>query len=353
MDLKEYYMNLPYDLSGSRSKNRFRIELLWGIDKMLDLMETDSNFVMVFDYVCDIEVHLSDGFEFYQLKTHKMKSNSYNVKKLTNIKTDNAEGSILGKLYVLKTMLNEKVKLAIVTNVPYSFEKKKVEYICFDELPELEKEKIIEKLKEELNVDDVDLSQIFYICTDMNLKNPENAIQGKLVISFMKIIGSEVERPCALYNLIYNEVSEKACYEMRNNTYESVVKNKGITRKDFECMLKSHSNAEKTGVKQAMEYVDGIKSISERRKYKGAISKIINGMDISKKLKENESIISKYLVRAEAKNEDLGAMDDLIKNMHDKFDGCFPIEYSDEEKSAFYLVVVCRFLEGYYDENDI
>ncbi|NLI93102.1 MAG: DUF4297 domain-containing protein [Peptococcaceae bacterium] len=63
-------MSLPYDLSGSRSKNRFRLELLWGISKMLDIYNY-SDFAMVFDYVCDIEVHSQTGFEFYQIKTHK------------------------------------------------------------------------------------------------------------------------------------------------------------------------------------------------------------------------------------------------------------------------------------------
>ena len=34
MDKEKYYMNLPKDLSGSVAKNRFRLELLWGISKM-------------------------------------------------------------------------------------------------------------------------------------------------------------------------------------------------------------------------------------------------------------------------------------------------------------------------------
>ena len=71
-------MLLPHDLSGSMSKNRFRVELLWGIDKMLDMCDT-SDFTMVFDYTCDIEIHFTDKFEFYQIKTQvrcKMKLNT-------------------------------------------------------------------------------------------------------------------------------------------------------------------------------------------------------------------------------------------------------------------------------------
>ena len=47
-------MGLPCDLSGSRSKNRFRLELLWGISRMLELMESANDFTIVFDLVCDI-----------------------------------------------------------------------------------------------------------------------------------------------------------------------------------------------------------------------------------------------------------------------------------------------------------
>lgn len=36
-----YYMNLPFDLSGSRSKNRFRNEILWGLKKILELYKQD------------------------------------------------------------------------------------------------------------------------------------------------------------------------------------------------------------------------------------------------------------------------------------------------------------------------
>lgn len=45
------------------------MELLWGISKMLDVYDT-SDFTMVFDYACDIELHLADGFEFCQIKKH-------------------------------------------------------------------------------------------------------------------------------------------------------------------------------------------------------------------------------------------------------------------------------------------
>lgn len=55
--LEGIYGQLPYDLSGSMSKNRFRNEMLWGLSKIFDLFKEGKDFCVVFDYVCDIEVH--------------------------------------------------------------------------------------------------------------------------------------------------------------------------------------------------------------------------------------------------------------------------------------------------------
>lgn len=95
IDLQDYYMNLPSDLSGSRSKNRFRVELLWGVDKMLELLNKPDDFVMIFDYVCDIELHFNNKFEFYQIKSHKPGSSSYTPDKLTKRNSDKDDGCII------------------------------------------------------------------------------------------------------------------------------------------------------------------------------------------------------------------------------------------------------------------
>ena len=68
--LEDSYLKLPYDLSGSMSKNRFRNEMLWGLEKMFELYKTNQDFFMVFDYVCDIEAHLDGKIEFFQIKTN-------------------------------------------------------------------------------------------------------------------------------------------------------------------------------------------------------------------------------------------------------------------------------------------
>ena len=98
MEISDYYMNLPYDVAGARSKNRFQIELLWGISKMLDIYDEDD-FTIVFDYACDIEIHCKDKLEFYQLKSH-LGIKKYTIYELTN--PGKKKNSILGKLLILK-----------------------------------------------------------------------------------------------------------------------------------------------------------------------------------------------------------------------------------------------------------
>lgn len=70
MNKQEYYMNLPKDLSGSISKNRFRLELLWGISKIIDAHKEEDDYTVIFDFKCDIELHRQDEMCFYQIKTY-------------------------------------------------------------------------------------------------------------------------------------------------------------------------------------------------------------------------------------------------------------------------------------------
>ena len=120
MSVNEHYMNLPFDLSGSRAKNRFRNELLWGLKKMLELYKDGNDFTMVFDYSCDIEVHKQDSLEFYQLKTQN-NSNAYTIDRI--LKTNNSGDSILGKLYILKydpkSSEKDDIKISLVCNARF------------------------------------------------------------------------------------------------------------------------------------------------------------------------------------------------------------------------------------------
>ena len=177
------YLKLMCDLAGSRSKNRFRAEILWGIKRMFEIYEK-GDFYIIFDYVCDIEIHTKDELEFYQIKTH----NSENYSLTDIIRKNKAGKSILGKLFEIKnkcTEIGEKSKIEIVSNVPLKTTDKKV-YNTVEEkelidLPQEQKEKIVINLKEELMTANIDLENSFYRYTTMNLLQPENDIIAEIV----------------------------------------------------------------------------------------------------------------------------------------------------------------------------
>lgn len=79
----------------------------------------------------------------------------------------------------------------------------------------------------------------------MNLLQPENEIKGQLMATFEKVKGSEPVNPNALYRLVFDAVSEKACYEFDANDYEQIKKFKGISRNEFDRMLDAHLSNEK------------------------------------------------------------------------------------------------------------
>ncbi|MDE6757762.1 MAG: DUF4297 domain-containing protein [Clostridia bacterium] len=76
------YENLPIDLSGSRSKNRHKNEMLWGLTQIFDLYKSGKDFAIIFDNKCDIEIVSDNLISFYQVKTG---DKNYTIDKLIKI----------------------------------------------------------------------------------------------------------------------------------------------------------------------------------------------------------------------------------------------------------------------------
>ena len=344
MSIPVYYLSLPHDLSGSRSKNRFRAELLWGVSKILDLMEEDQDFTMVFDYACDIEVHYENGFEFFQIKTHD-RCKSYTTKRLTKVKGEN---SILGKLYVLvRDRFPGEVRVAVVSNVPYSSMPADMLVNCFLNLPDKDQKEITMALKEELRIDSIDLSKLFYVQTNMDLEHPDDAIRGKLTLAFEKIKKCEPTNPNALYRLIVDTVSGKACYEYSAIDYNEILRLKGLTRKQFDELLDLHAEKSKTGISAATKYIDQLPNIRDRMIYKRSLPNVLKLLSTSWSIKEIESEIAKFLLQ-----NDVGNMDSAIDILISKFNDRFPVEVSQVDKEVIYIVVIKRFEDGVYGYED-
>lgn len=353
MEIAEAYRAIPYDLSGSMSKNRFRQEILWGISRMFDLLdEPNVDFCVVFDYKCDIEVHFSDAIEFYQIKTHKVQS-PYTF---TQLSKKDGQNSIIAKLFLLKDVSCQQVRIkcALVSNTFLKVGKKtfsESERLSFTDLDEKSQSTIKKALCAELSRGEVDLTDLHYIYTSMDLSSPENAIKGKITGSFEKIKGCEPVKPNALYRLIFDTVQEKACYEFAADDYNELVKQKGITKRQLDSMLVRYMEKTDNSVEQVQIHIEQSEpSLRNRKKLKTSLVKIVEAECCSRTLQDKEKEIVAYILQQEDMDDFPSDINDLADNLLKCFGDQFPIEYSCTERFVFMLLIIKRWEDGKYEQ---
>ena len=110
---------------------------------------------------------------------------------------------------------------------------------------------------------------------------------------------------------------------------------------------------EKAGIDQTKKYIDSLQDIRKKKHYKNALNSLLTNHAVSKSFNELENKISNELLRMDSHNEDLSDISVVVDKLSLVFNSIFPIEYSLDEKFVFYLLVIYKFIEGDYDENDI
>lgn len=339
MNQEEYYMSLPKNLSGSITKNRFRMELLWGVGKIIDMHKGNEDYVVIFDFKCDIELHKGQELFFYQIKTKK--SGNFNEKNLCKI-NKNDINSILGKLYALYSP-NHNIKLAIVCNKPLKIRKKDIDFHqkCFGEIEKDVIDEIKSKLRIELNLNSINIDNVFYIFDEMDFQHPEDAIKGKLISSFEEIKGEEPQNPNALYRLVMDTVKEKASYEFDLSSYDEVKNKKGITRNDFDKMLDSHKKGSKNGVVETQNFINNL-PLARQRKYNIALSDLLQ-IQNTERFRLLKLQIFNYICEHENLFDD---EKDYLKKISCVFNDDFDMEITDEMKDVLYLIVYFMYAAG-------
>lgn len=371
MSKSQVYEMLPYDLSGSRSKNRFRNELLWGLEKLYEIYKTGEDFCIIFDYACDIEVHFTDRFEFYQIKTSN-KGAPYTVGKIVN--PDKQGNSILGKVYILKKIIDDSnefgaTKIAVVVNVPL----KTLDETIHSSIKELElntikdvkeakakddrnngvietqsKNKIIEKLKEEMKSSNIELDNVYYITSSLDLINPEETLLGATLNFIEEITGREAIKVKTLYRILTDIISEKACYELKCKNYDEVEQYKGITRDEFKSVLNRTINISNTYIKEAKYLIENNYTgyFEQVRLLKGLTS-IVTGLTKSIVLSNLKDRIIEYI---DTNIDNLPAeVTEIIDSILEVFADDFPIEYSKQERMALIVLMLAKYKE---DSNE-
>lgn len=370
MSKAQVYETLPYDLSGSRSKNRFRNELLWGLEKLYEVYKTEENFCIIFDYACDIEIHFDNRFEFYQIKTSN-KGEAYTIGKISN--PDGQGNSILGKVYILKKHIDDsteelKTKIAIVVNVPLKTldetihsserelnlseirDKKEAKRKCDRYDGDVKKQsinKIIENLKSELKSDNIDLSSAYYINSSLDLISPENTLLGVTLKFIVDITGKESIKTRGLYRILVDIINEKACYELECKKYDEVIKYKGITREEFEEILNRYINVAEDYIKEGKDLIKCNYAYADGIRLGRAFAAVVIELKTNSILNNLKEKIIKFI------DENLDKFNEcLVDNVTwllSEFNEEFPIEYSEHEKMALIIFVLAKYKEDSYE----
>lgn len=212
---------------------------------------------------------------------------------------------------------------------------------CFADLDQDVLDDVREKLCAELKLNTVCLDNVFYIFDNMDLLNPEDSIRGKLVKSFVDIKGEEPQNPNALYRLVVDSVKEKASYEFDLGTYADVVKNKGITRSEFDKMLNAHKKESKNGINETQEYINNL-PFAKRRRYNTALGNILE-------IQQSESlrVIKIKIYDFIAKHEDsLDDIENYLKEISKLFNDDFDVEFTNDMKSVQYIMIYYMYASG-------
>lgn len=343
MKVRDEYLNLTYDLSGSISKNRFRQELLWGLSKAIDKLDDENWYAVVFDYVCDIELHYDSELELYQVKVNK-NQNHFTLTDLLKHK-DNSN-SIVGKLMIPLQESRVCMKGIIVTNrflsnngqVIDAYNEYNLDQIIKPDSPHYK------KLIKELNVSSIDCSNLYFLHTELNLINPQNEIIGKLVRYFNETYSCEPKKPNSLYCMLYDEITKKACYEQEINSYDELIQKKALTKEGLINALKLYRDYSDDSIQDVHKWIEeNISNIRQKTIYKRKTEELLISLNNDKTLKclENE-IIEKCKL-----NDDLldGDINTVINNL-DQIFGVKLDVYDKDFKYVFFIYMVKKIESG-------
>ena len=234
------YQQITKDIAGSRTKNRFIYEMSYGISKIYELYFSKSDYFVIFDYACDIEIGHDNKIDFYQLKTTV---NNYSIPSLLKT-TKKSPKSILQTLVDLKCN-NSVDKLFIVSNVYCTGNNikgvslKSIDEFCFNDLESdsitlIENDIIWPNGKSEID-------SLYYLVSELCVKNPQLTLLGCTTKFLDKLYPGQPNKAQLFMDAIMAKVREKASYEDETITLSKTIDKKGLTRDDITRLLKEYN----------------------------------------------------------------------------------------------------------------
>ena len=253
---------------------------------------------------------------FFQVKTKNAKS--YTIGSLTK-KDSKKNNSIISTLYQIRhteyVAGHPKSKLAIVSNlhlaVPGNSKLPNSEF-QLSLLDEKNRESILKAIRAEFPDEEIDLSDIFFINSDLNISAYKDTMVGRVNSFFIQMFGEDPIKPGALLNLLAEEAQLKANYEFSITSRQEVLDKKGLSSDRVNLIMG--------------RYAEQSFSIAEQcKKY------------IQEKIKKD--------VIAKASDLEADEMFSLVRQFIEITDVDFPVEFSLEEIELLSLVVLIKLEE--------
>lgn len=250
--LRETFTSIaPRERSGSRAANRFDYQDDWALCKLIELHESENDYVLVLEFHDDVVILDSKSdptsLMFFQIKTktsgHHSRSDLTRQRQGKNGKLP----SILGKLYSnYITFPVETQQLSLVSN---AYTNCKLQAggtgvgqtkLAYSDLADSERKEIKESLSIE-RAEAVDASGValfVYEVSELSLIGHTDHALGRLTRFLDSLPKASSHIATAFYRALKGELSRRAKSEATIRTFDEVCEFKAIDRESFRSMLR-------------------------------------------------------------------------------------------------------------------
>ena len=336
---EDVYSSIIKDLSGSISQNRFKFQRYWAINKIYELYQQPKDFVVVFDFACDVDVIIEDKIHFYQIKTSG--SNSFTITKLISARKDSH--SILSKLSLLEKY-DHVESLNIVTNLPLQDLDKRIldfESICLNDLLNESKDKINEHIVEKTS-QKADLKKYFYLKSSLCIDNSYEQLLGATVLFLENKFTTSSMRPKMFLDWLIRDSENKVTYEYDIVEIKNSLYKKGISRNYFENLLSKYKETDNVSIKEVEKIIKNEKIYSKQVELQRALKEVTLGGSNSLRIsREIENIICQFESDSSILNENI---DNIRVQAYNSFD--IDDTFTKEQKEVLIILALVKLKRG-------
>lgn len=269
MSLKELIVaTQPRETSGPRSSNRFDFQKSWALCQLLELHQSGSDYLIVFDYHDDILVLDSSSdptrIDFYQIKT---KQSGHWTRTALVAREKGKDGielpSILGKLTHNKIQFPAHTgKLTFVSTQGFKLKlagenENVIQQVTLEKLDAEELDAILNAIKKEHSLaDHLDCKSCTHLTvTSLSLGDHATHAMGKLGDFIERLYPGEKVALAAIYRTLSDEIKRKTNVEQLPVDFAELTSHRSISRQAFEKILQDvkPSTQFETAVKEAIE----------------------------------------------------------------------------------------------------